>query len=124
MHKVIRSHWIEWLDGLRIDGAVELSQDPQGRPAGVFEFLGADFSPFEDIMELSLRVASGELRRVLIDHPSGIWIERSLPAPEWLLIESRSGQTVLARHRPVLHFRVGPPARSVLAIDRPHLLDR
>ena len=123
MHRVIRSQWIEWLDGLRIEGAVELSQHPQGRSEGVFEFLGADFSPFEDIIELRLAMA-GVRRRVLIDHPSGIWTERDQQVPEWLLIDSHGGQTVVARHRPVLHFRVSASAPSALAVDRPHLLDR
>jgi hypothetical protein len=124
MHRVSRSQWIEWLDELRIEGTVEVNQHPHGRSAGVFEFLGADFSPFDDIIELRLRTASGLPRRVLIDHPSGIWTERDQPVSEWLLIDSHDGHTVVARHRPVLHFRVVAPAPSALAVDRPHLLDR
>lgn len=123
MHRVSRSDWIEWLDGLRIQGPIEVSQHPQGRHTGVFRFLGADFAPFEDIIELRLGDAAGA-HRVLIDHPSGIWIERHEQIPDWLLIDSQRGHIVIARHRPVLHFRVSAPALSPLAVDRPHLLDR
>ena len=123
MHRVGRSHWIEWLDGLRIEGTVEVNQHPQGRHAGVFQFVGADFAPFEDIIELRLRDGSRQYR-VLIDHPSGIWTERDEHVPGWVLIDSGEGHTVITRRQPVLHFRVSVPARSALAIDRPHLLDR
>jgi hypothetical protein len=123
MHRVGRSEWIEWLDGLRIEGSIEVSQHPQGRLTGVFQFLGADFAPFEDIIEVRLGDGSGA-HRVLIDHPSGIWIERPDHVADWLLIDSHSGHIVIARHRPVLHFRVSAPALSPLSVDRPHLLDR
>jgi hypothetical protein len=80
MRRVDRTEWMEWLDALAIPGAVEIL----GARSGAHDpltFLGADFDPFDDTIEIVLGEGSARLR-ILLDAPREIWVDGGDDAPQ------------------------------------------
>lgn len=123
MQLVKRSDWIEWLDALDLGALVAVEPPSPVSLASVFRFVLADYDPFDDIIEVRLS-SEHALRRVLISDPMAIRVDGVDDAIEWVSIEGRCEQLVMARYRPSLEFTITLLTPSGFPVDRPDLLHR
>ena len=82
LHSLPEVEWIDWLGALH--GPLPIQLVTQTRPDldGPFILLGAEFAPFDDLIEIVLLVDSRE-RRVFIDNPLGLWTDSNPPIGQW-----------------------------------------
>lgn len=97
MERVHRTEWVEWLDGLHIAGPVAVEPPALlSRPPGECLFRAAEYQPLHDTVELVLEDEQGWLR-LMLESPTGIWIEREGTPDCRVVFETASDRITLRR---------------------------
>ncbi len=92
MDRLHHSEWIEWLEGLRIQGSVEVEPvTVLPRPVGQCRLRAAEYAPFDDLVEVILEDDKGQVR-VIIDHPKVIWVENEGAGDGLVAIDTEKGR--------------------------------
>lgn len=95
--RVHTSEWVAWLDSLLITGQVHLEPSMVlPRRTGHCRFRAADYSPLEDVVELVLEDEQGMVR-VLVESPTGIYVEHEGTGREQVVFETALGEVVIRR---------------------------
>lgn len=112
MRRLLRTEWIEWLESLSMEGAVELEGVP-GAKRGPFLLRECDYSPFDDVVELVLDGDAVHPLRVLIDDPRAISYDGASGEIRKIVIETATGRVTLVQTRATPpHHRMGASARE------------
>lgn len=94
MRRVPRSEWMEWLDSLSMAGPVQVLPLEIGASESHHRFCGADYDPFDDVVEIGLADDVGPLR-LLLDRPSEILISGPWEQPNHVTILAEDGPVVI-----------------------------
>lgn len=75
MDQVHRSEWVEWLDGLRTAGTIDVSPPmPYLDPSAAFRLIGAQYVSPDDTIELVLDGGSTVVQ-ITLESPTAIWVD-------------------------------------------------
>jgi hypothetical protein len=93
--QVHRSEWVEWLDGLRTAGSVDVSSPSlEIDVSEAFRLIGAQYVPLEDTIEL---VLDDGIKPVLVtlDCPTAIWVEAEGTDQQTIIFDCQAGPVAL-----------------------------
>jgi hypothetical protein len=93
--QVHRSEWVEWLDGLRTAGSVDVSSPSLEIDASeAFRLIGAQYVPLEDTIELVLDDGVKPVQ-VTLDCPTAIWVEAEGTDQQTVIFDCLGGRVSL-----------------------------
>lgn len=95
MDQVHRSEWVEWLDGLRTTGSVDVSSPSLEIDASeAFRLIGAQYVPLEDAIELVLDDGHKPVQ-VTLECPTAIWVEAEGTDHQTIIFDCEVGKVAL-----------------------------
>ncbi|MGF1668793.1 MAG: hypothetical protein ACFCVC_21220 [Acidimicrobiia bacterium] len=95
MDQVHRSEWVEWLDGLRTTGSVDVSSPSlEVDVSEAFRLIGAQYVPLADTIELVLDDGIKPVQ-VTLDCPTAIWVDAEGTDQQTIIFDCLVGRVAL-----------------------------
>jgi hypothetical protein len=93
--QIHRSEWVEWLDGLRTTGSVDVrSPVLEIDVSEAFRLIGAQYVPLDDTVQLVLDDGTAHVQ-VTLECPTAIWVNAEGTDHQTVIFDCESGRVAL-----------------------------